>query len=86
MAMDFSAIMGAVLYGMDQQQLIIFMIIVQVTSVAGAYVFGLMADRRQWQASAGGLAGADDRCGSLDVLQPVPASASISSAGWRDSR
>ena len=46
MAMDFAAIIGAVLYGLDQQQLIIFMIIVQVTSVAGAYLFGLIADRR----------------------------------------
>ncbi len=45
MALDFAAIIGAVLYGMDQQQLIIFMILVQVTSVAGAYAFGLTADR-----------------------------------------
>ncbi len=45
MALDFAAIIGAVLFGMDQQQLIIFMILVQVTSVAGAYVFGLLADR-----------------------------------------
>jgi UMF1 family MFS transporter len=44
MALDFAAILGAVLYGMTQQQLIIFMIIVQVTSVAGAYLFGLIAD------------------------------------------
>jgi len=45
MALNFAAILGAVLYGMDQQQLIIFMILVQVTSVAGAYAFGLLADR-----------------------------------------
>ncbi len=45
MALDFAAIIGAVLYGMDQQQLIIFMILVQATSVAGAYLFGLLADR-----------------------------------------
>jgi UMF1 family MFS transporter len=45
MAMDFSAIMGAVLFGMKQQQLIIFMITVQVTSVIGAYIFGWLADR-----------------------------------------
>jgi len=43
--MDFAAIIGAVLYGLTQQQLIIFMIIVQVTSVAGAFVCGLIADR-----------------------------------------
>jgi len=40
MVLDFGAILGAVLYGMEQQELIIFMIIVQVTSVVGAYVFG----------------------------------------------
>lgn len=45
MALDFAAILGAVLYGMEQEQLIIFMIIVQVTSVIGAYVFGVMTDR-----------------------------------------
>ena len=45
MALDFAAILGAVLYGMDQQQLIIFMIVVQVTSVAGAYASGLVADK-----------------------------------------
>ena len=45
MALDFAAIIGATLFGMTQTQLIIFMIIVQVTSVAGAYIFGLLADR-----------------------------------------
>ena len=40
MALNFAAIIGAVMFGMDQTQLIIFMIIVQVTSVAGAYVAG----------------------------------------------
>lgn len=44
MVLDFGAIIGAVLYGMEQQGLIIFMIIVQVTSVVGAYLFGLFAD------------------------------------------
>jgi MFS transporter, UMF1 family len=45
MALDFAAILGAVLFGLDQQQLIIFVILVQVTSVAGAYVFGILSDR-----------------------------------------
>ncbi len=45
MALDFAAILGAVLYGMEQEQLIIFMIIVQVTSVIGAYFFGILMDR-----------------------------------------
>ena len=45
MALDFAAIIGAVLFGMTQEQLIIFMIIVQVTNVAGAYLFGILVDR-----------------------------------------
>jgi len=44
MVLDFGAILGGVLFGMEQQELIIFMIIVQVTSVAGAYLFGLLAN------------------------------------------
>jgi UMF1 family MFS transporter len=43
--LDFAAIIGATLFGMTQTQLIIFMIIVQVTSVIGAYVFGFICDR-----------------------------------------
>jgi len=45
MALDFAAIIGAVLFGMDQQMLIVFVILVQVTNVAGAYVFGQLVDR-----------------------------------------
>lgn len=45
MALDFAAIMGAVLFGMNQQQLILLMIVVQATSVGGAYAFGLIANR-----------------------------------------
>lgn len=45
MALDFAAIIGAVLYGLKQQDLIIFVIIVQATNVAGAYLFGLLVDR-----------------------------------------
>jgi UMF1 family MFS transporter len=45
MALEFAAIIGAVLYGMSQEQLIIFMIIVQFTNVAGAYLFGVLVDR-----------------------------------------
>ena len=43
MILDFGAILGGILYGMEQQELIIFMIVVQLASVAGAYLFGLMA-------------------------------------------
>ena len=45
MTLDFAAIIGAVLFGMEQQQLIIFMIIVQITSVAGAYFFGILSHK-----------------------------------------
>ncbi len=45
MTLDFAAIIGAVLFGMTQEQLIIFMMIVQVTSVIGAYLFGLVTHR-----------------------------------------
>jgi UMF1 family MFS transporter len=44
MVLDFGAILGAILFQMEQQELIIFMIIVQVTSVIGAYVFGLLVN------------------------------------------
>jgi UMF1 family MFS transporter len=45
MALDFAAIIGAVLFGMNQTQLIIFMIIVQVTSALGAWLFGQIGDK-----------------------------------------
>ncbi len=45
MAMDFAAIIGAVLYGMNQTQLIIMMIIVQFTSIFGAYVSGIYGEK-----------------------------------------
>jgi UMF1 family MFS transporter len=45
MALDFAAIIGAVLFGMTQEQLIIFVIIVQLTNVAGAFAFGVLVDR-----------------------------------------
>ena len=45
MALDFAAIIGAVLFGLDQQGLIIFIIIVHVANVFGAYIFGVWMDR-----------------------------------------
>lgn len=45
MALDFAAIVGAVLFGLDQENLIVFVIVVQITNVVGAYVFGLLVDR-----------------------------------------
>ena len=45
MTLSFAAILGTVLFGMNQQQLIVFMILVQITSVPGAFVMGWIADR-----------------------------------------
>lgn len=45
MALDFAAIIGAVLFGMDQEGLIIFVIIVQISNVFGAYIFGWAVER-----------------------------------------
>lgn len=51
MALNFASIIGVVLFGMNQTQLIIFMIIVQVTSALGAYVFGLLSERISFKRS-----------------------------------
>lgn len=45
MALDFAAIIGAVLFGLEQQGLIIFVIIVQISNVFGAYVFGWAVEK-----------------------------------------
>ena len=45
MALDFAAIIGAVLFGMTQQALVTFVIIIQVTNVIGAFTFGWLVDR-----------------------------------------
>ncbi|MCP4141020.1 MAG: MFS transporter [Chloroflexi bacterium] len=45
MTLNFAAIIGAVLYGMEQQQTIIFMIIVQITSIGGAYGFAVIGEK-----------------------------------------
>lgn len=49
MALNFASIIGAVLFGMEQQQLIIFMIIVQITSVAGAYIAGILGEKNGYK-------------------------------------
>ncbi len=45
MVLEFAAIIGAVLFGMTQESLIIFIIVVELTNVLGSYVFGVMADK-----------------------------------------
>ncbi len=44
-ALDFAAIIGAVLFGVTGTDLIIFVIIVQVTNVAGAFLYGLLGEK-----------------------------------------
>jgi UMF1 family MFS transporter len=45
MVLDFAGIIGATLFGLDQQLLLYFFVLVQVTNVLGAYLFGIMVDR-----------------------------------------
>lgn len=44
-ALNFAAIIGAVLYGFGQQELIVLIILVGLTNMAGAWVFGEMSQR-----------------------------------------
>ena len=45
MLMDFAAIIGATLYGMTQIQLILFVIVIQMSGSVGALLFGKISDR-----------------------------------------
>jgi len=45
MALNFASIIGAVMFGMEQTELIIFMIVVQITSVIGAYLAGIVGKK-----------------------------------------
>ncbi|NLI52979.1 MAG: MFS transporter [Clostridiales bacterium] len=45
MLMDFAAIIGATLFGMTQIQLILFVIVIQISGAAGALLFGKISDR-----------------------------------------
>ena len=51
MALNFASIIGAVMFGMEQTELIIFMIVVQVTSVIGAYFAGLLGNKIGYKAT-----------------------------------
>ena len=46
MTLDYAAIIGGTLFGVETTQLIVFVIIVQITSVAGAYLFGILSDKK----------------------------------------
>jgi len=43
--LGFASIIGATLFGLTTQDILIFFIIVQLTNVVGAYVFGWLVDR-----------------------------------------
>lgn len=45
MLMDFAAIIGATLFGMQQTQLILFVILIQVAGAVGSLLFGRISDR-----------------------------------------
>ncbi|NLB70500.1 MAG: MFS transporter [Chloroflexi bacterium] len=45
MLMDFAAIIGGTLFGLDQVQLIIFVIIIHITGALGALLFGRISDQ-----------------------------------------
>ncbi len=45
-ALDFAAILGAVLFGVTSTELIIFVIIIQITNVIGAYIYGKTSEKR----------------------------------------
>lgn len=45
MTLSFAAILGTVLFNLTQMQLVLFMILVQVTSVPGAFILGRVTDR-----------------------------------------
>lgn len=46
MLLDFAAIVGATLYGMEQAQLIVFVILIHITGALGSLYFGRVSDRR----------------------------------------
>lgn len=45
MMLGFAAILGTVLFGMGTEQMIVFMILVQIASIPGAFVMGWITDR-----------------------------------------
>ncbi|MCL2152967.1 MAG: MFS transporter [Oscillospiraceae bacterium] len=52
MLMEFASIIGATLYGLDQMQLIYFVILIQITGAFGALLFGKLADKYSSKTSA----------------------------------
>ena len=46
MLMDFAAIIGATLFGLGMIELVIFVILIQITGAVGALIFGRIADKK----------------------------------------
>jgi UMF1 family MFS transporter len=46
MLMDYAAIIGATLFGMEQTQLIVFVILIQIAGTFGALLFGRISDKK----------------------------------------
>ncbi len=44
-ALDFAAIIGAVIFGVTSTELIIFVIVIQITNVAGAFFYGQLGEK-----------------------------------------
>jgi len=44
-ALEFAAIIGAVVFGVTNTELMIFVIIIQLTNVAGAFVYGMLGEK-----------------------------------------
>jgi len=44
-ALDFAAIIGAVVFGVTNTELIIFVIVIQITNVAGAFIYGMLGEK-----------------------------------------
>jgi len=51
MLMDFAAIIGATLFGLTMIELVLFVIVIQITGAGGALIFGRIADKRSGKES-----------------------------------
>ncbi|MCL1830200.1 MAG: MFS transporter [Oscillospiraceae bacterium] len=51
MLMDFAAIIGGTLFGLGDTDLILLIILLQITGAIGAWIFGIMADKRSGKES-----------------------------------
>jgi UMF1 family MFS transporter len=50
-ALDFAAIIGAVIFGVTSTELVIFVIVIQITNVAGAFFYGNLGEKIGYKSS-----------------------------------